>query len=139
MKEDYVVCRTLLALPVRLLDLLRLYLRLGVSDPYLGRSVIPCALLGNPMMSHSSFNFSFQFEEEGSRSGSLNPVHSVPHESLRTVEARGAFPSMFLAIVIGGTEGGPIVSTLGLAIPEFSYRGIHNGLQTRDLVRMRAK
>ena len=32
-----------------------------------------------------------------------------------------------------------VALTLGLAIPGFSYWGIHSGLQTRDLVRIRAK
>ena len=37
------------------------------------------------------------------------------------------------------SELGPIASTLGLVVPEFSCRGIPSGLQIRDLARMRAK
>ena len=67
------MCRTVLALPVRLLDLPRLYLRFGVSDPYPGRLVISHTLLRHLIMSHSSFNSSSQFEEETSNSGSPDP------------------------------------------------------------------
>ena len=98
--EVFLVCKTLLCLPIRLMDLLRLYLRLGVPDPYHGRYIVPHFWLGNPKMSHSSFNSSSQSEDLPL--SSPEPTRTVPCESPQTARVCGISPSLFPMVVMEG-------------------------------------